>query len=164
MIIMIIGLYGKFSCYTKNMEKWLIYGLIASFFWGTSVIASKIASSNKYFNIDSSIVSLFMLMGIALVFVTYIFYEKQFKIPQSAGGIFFSILAGALWAIGMVATLRAIKSGADVARLTPIYNTNTLVAVILGIILLHELPQASQMVKVIVGAIMVVIGATLVAF
>ena len=45
----------------------------------------------------------------------------------------------------------------------PIFNANTLVTVMLGIIFLHEIPNTSQMLRVIAGAVLIVIGAVLVS-
>ncbi len=146
------------------MQTWLIYGLIAALFWGSYIVASKVATSEKYFGINPSYVSLFMLIGIAVVFIGSVIYEGKFVMPQNTNGIGFGVLAGVLWGLGMIVSLKAITAGADVAKLTPIYNTNTLIAVLLGIILLHELPTAGEAIKVIVGAILIVIGAILVSF
>jgi len=68
-----------------------------------------------------------------------------------------------LWGLGFLALAVAIAKGYDVARLAPIYNTNTIITVVLGIIFLKEIPDASQMFRVITGAVMVVVGAILVS-
>jgi uncharacterized membrane protein len=145
------------------MQTWLVYGLIAALLWGGYIVVAKVATSEKYFGINSSYVSLLMLIGIAVVFIANTIYEGKFELPQNTGGMAIGILAGALWALGMVVSLKAIAAGADVAKLTPIYNTNTLVAVILGIIILNELPSADNMLRVLAGAVLIVIGAILVS-
>ena len=70
---------------------------------------------------------------------------------------------GAFWAVGALIQLTALKGGADVSRLTPIYNMNTLLVVFLGIILLKELPDASNMLRVAAGAVLIVAGGILVS-
>jgi|SRR3989344_2879656 len=145
------------------MQIWLMYGILAAFFWGSYIIAAKVATSEKYFGVNPAYVSLFMLIGIAVVFIGGMIHEGNFIMPQSKVGIGFGVLAGVLWGLGMLASLKALTLGADVAKLTPIYNINTLIAVLLGIILLHELPTAEEMIKVIIGAILIVIGAILVS-
>ena len=65
--------------------------------------------------------------------------------------------------LGFLAIAVAIAKGGDVARLAPIYNTNTILAVLMGIIFLKEIPDASQMLRVIAGSVLVVIGAILVS-
>jgi uncharacterized membrane protein len=147
------------------MQDWFIYGLLASLFWGSYIVVTKVATSEKYFGMNASYVSLFMLIGIAVVFVANIFFTKtSFVMPKSAWGIGVSILAGILWGLGMFVSLKALSAGADVSKLTPLYNTNTLVALLLGVILLGELPAAKDLVKVIIGSILIVIGAILISF
>ena len=65
--------------------------------------------------------------------------------------------------IGFLAVAVAIAQKADVARLAPIYNANTIIAVLLGIIFLKEIPNASQIFRVVAGAVLIVIGAVLVS-
>jgi len=148
----------------KKMQTWLIYGILTSIFWGCYILASKVATSEKYFGLKSSHVSLLMLIGIAIVVTANLIYEGKSPFPKSKLGIGFAVLAGILWALGITFSLKALNAGADVSKLTPIYNTNTLIAVILGIILLKEIPAANQMIKVVLGAICIVIGAILVSF
>ena len=74
-----------------------------------------------------------------------------------------AIIAGAVWAVGMIAVAIAISQKADVARLAPIYNVNTILAALMGIIFLKEIPDVSQMIRVIGGAVLVVIGAIMVS-
>lgn len=147
------------------MQSWLIYGLLASLFWGSYIVATKVATSEKYFGINASYVSIFMLIGIAIVFFANMFFSKtSLVMPKSVWGILISILAGILWGLGMFVSLKALSSGADVSKLTPIFNTNTLVALLLGIILLGELPNAKDLVKVVIGSVLIVIGAILISF
>jgi len=68
-----------------------------------------------------------------------------------------------LWALGQLFAILALVNKAPVSRLTPIYNTNTLVAVLLGIILLRELPTGASTIKVLIGAVLIVIGGILVS-
>ena len=147
------------------MENWVIYGLLASLFWGSYIISAKVASSKKYFGINPFQVSLFMLIGIAIVFLVSNLYFNSFQIPKEPKGIFFAILAGVLWALGMIVSLIAITKGADVSKLAPLFNSNTLVAVFLGMILLKEVPSSGiQIIKILAGSLFIMIGAILVSF
>ena len=69
------------------MQTWLIYGSIAALLWGSYIVAAKVATSEKYFGINPSYVSLFMLIGIATVFIGSIIYEGKFVMPQNPAGI-----------------------------------------------------------------------------
>ena len=145
------------------MPTWVIFGIIASLCWGSYIVASKVATSEKYFGINPAWAALFMLVGIAIVFVIGVL-KSGVPMPVSKPGIGFAILSGFLWGLGMYISLKAIGIGADVAKLTPLYNTNTLVTVLLGIFLLHELPKAGDIVRIIIGAVLIVVGAVLVSF
>lgn len=143
---------------------WIIYGLLASLFWGSYIVVSKVASSDDYFGLDPFLVSLFMLVGIFIVFAgSSFFFREKLTIPESKLGIGFAILAGALWAVGMIASLLAVRAGADVSKLVPLYNSNTLIAVLLGIVFLHEVPSTGGLVRVIIGSVLIVVGATVVS-
>lgn len=172
------------------MPTWLIYGFTSALLWGTYTIFSKIVTSEKYLKIDASNASLLMLAGIVLVFLTFflikanslsfgmkglgfilvfgiIFYImfalKSSGVDLSLPVVSFGLLQGCFWALGMVFTFLAFSSGAEASRLVPIYNTNTLVAVFLGIVFLHELPMPDERAKVITGAVMIIIGSILIS-
>jgi len=172
------------------MPTWLMYGLISSLFWGTYTVISKVVTSEKYLKIDSANASLLMLAGIVLIFLTFflikvnnlsiimkglgiilifviivysVFVLKEVGVSLTLPVILFGLLQGVLWALGMVFTLLAFSSGAEAARLVPIYNTNTLIAVFLGIVFLHELPAPDERIKVITGALMIVVGSILIS-
>ncbi len=145
------------------MQNWLIYGIMAAFFWGSYIVATKIAISEKYFGINHLYIAVFMLVGIAIVFIGNILYQGEFAFPENKLGIVVGVSAGVLWALGMSMSFIALEKGADVAKLAPIYNLNTLIAVVLGILFLHELPNKDELLRVLLGSVMIVIGAILVS-
>lgn len=172
------------------MPAWLMYGLISSAFWGTYAVISKIVTSEKYLKVSSSNATLLMLAGIAIVFITYflfkantlsslmkvlgfvllgiiityiIFALKDSGLVLSPSILVLGILTGVLWAGGMIFTFIAFSSGAEAAKLVPIYNTNTLIAIFLGIAFLHELPAPDARIKVVTGAALIVVGSILVS-
>jgi uncharacterized membrane protein len=141
----------------------LIYAIMATICWGCYIVVAKVASSEKYCNVPPRWTTALMGLGIAAVFVCYWVFAKgapfRAGLPSAAAGLG----AGALWAMGMVFALLALRGGADVARLVPLYNANTVVALVLAIAVLGELPQAREMLRVGLGAALVVAGAILVA-
>jgi transporter family protein len=146
------------------METWYLYGLAAALFFGTYIVVSKVATSEKYMGLNIHAAVLLMLVGIGVVFLAYSLSQGLPDLKGSPLTLGLAILAGMLWAAGMVVSYIALSSGADVARLTPVYNMNTLVAVALGIVLLGELPSGGfERIKVIIGAILIVIGGILLA-
>jgi uncharacterized membrane protein len=64
--------------------------------------------------------------------------------------------------MGMIFAFLALRGGADVARLVPLYNANTLIALLLAITLLHEIPQSRELIKLTTGSALIILGAILV--
>ncbi|MBN2517550.1 MAG: EamA family transporter [Candidatus Altiarchaeota archaeon] len=145
------------------MEDWIILGIIASLCFGASAVVGKVALSKEYLGVPVGIAAVFSLIGIAVVFgMFYLIVPKVAEAPLTNLGILAALGIGLLWATGQVAIYYALSKGAEVSRLTPIFNTNTLVAIFLAMILLHELPNAGDAVRVVIGAIMIITGAIMV--
>ena len=141
------------------MQSWIIYGLIAAFFFGLNTILYKAAQQKGNF---SPYYGLLMFgIGTMIVLVAFFLFKPSFEFECKSSGL--AIIAGAVWAVGMIMVAIAISQKADIARLAPIYNINTILAVLMGIIFLKEIPDASQMIRVIGGAVLIVIGAILVS-
>ena len=87
--------------------------------------------------------------------------KPSFDFEWKSSGL--ALIAGIIWSVGFLAIAIAISQKADIARLAPIYNTNTLIAVLLGIIFLKEIPDASSIFRIIGGAVLIVVGAVLVS-
>lgn len=142
------------------MESWVICGIIASFVWGGYIVLLKKATSERYYALTSSMAFFVMSLGILAISLGGLLLGSNDKSYFQQGmGIAFA--SGLLWGIGMGCVIFTLSSANTmVSRLTPLYNTNTLVAVFLGILLLHEVP--GQRIAIIVGAVLVVLGGILV--
>lgn len=141
------------------MDAWIIYAILASLSWGTYIVVNKVAISkgmNPYFALA------LMAVGIVGLFAAVFFITKP-SIQTDSTSLTLAIVAGALWALGQLFAILALVNKAPVAKLVPIYNTNTIVAVLLGIILLRELPSGTATIKVIIGALLIVAGGILVS-
>ena len=141
------------------MENWVVYGLIAAVCFGVQTIIYKYAAQKG--NLSPYYASFVFALGIILIFAVLLLFKPGFDFEWKSSGMLFA--SGVIWGIGFIAIAIAISQNADVARLAPIYNTNTLVAVLLGILILHEVPDTTQMFRVIVGAVLIVVGAILVS-
>ena len=91
----------------------------------------------------------------------YLLFKPSFEFEWKSSSL--ALVAGMIWGLGFLAVAVAIARGGDVARLAPIYNTNTILAVFMAIIFLKEIPDVSQMFRVIAGAVLIVIGSILVS-
>ncbi|MFW5688187.1 MAG: hypothetical protein ACOC1U_01340 [Spirochaetota bacterium] len=104
---------------------------------------------------------LLVAAGVAIVAVVLIALGLHGPVSIAAAGA--SLATGLIWAVAV--TLIAIaqgRFGASVARLVPLFNMNTLVAVVLGFIVFAEW-QGVAVPRLSLGAILIVIGGTLVA-
>lgn len=79
---------------------------------------------------------------------------------RSAG---WSAAAGAVWAIGSgLVSFALLRWGVPIAKLNPLYNTNTLLAVAFGLVLFGEWRQVEP-VKLLLGAGLILVGSVLVS-
>ncbi len=78
-------------------------------------------------------------------------------------GLSYAVLMGLFWsaAVGLVA-VGLTTYGLPLAKLVPLYNMNTLVAVLLGLWLFAEW-QNVMLAKLLLGALLIVVGGFLVA-
>ena len=141
------------------MQNWIIYGLIASVFFALNTILYKVAAQKGNF---SPYYGSFMFgVGIMLIFGLFLLFKPSFEFEWKSSSI--ALIAGIIWGIGFLAIAVAISKGGNVSQLAPIYNTNTILAVLLGIIFLKEIPDVSQVFRIISGAVLIVIGSILVS-
>ena len=141
------------------MPNWVVYGVIASFFFALNTIIYKVAQQKGNF---SPYYGSFMFgIGVVIIFGLFLLFKPGFDFEWKSSSL--ALTAGIIWGFGFLAVAIAIAQKADIARLAPIYNTNTLLAVLLGIIFLKEIPDASQIFRVIAGAVLIVVGAVLVS-
>jgi uncharacterized membrane protein len=104
-----------------------------------------------------------MGLGIIAVFACYWLFSSGAQFRANLPSLTAGIGAGLLWAIGMIFAFLALRGGADVARLVPLYNANTLIALVLAIIVLREVPQAREITRLTAGSAFIILGAFLVA-
>jgi uncharacterized membrane protein len=141
----------------------LIYAILATVCWGSYIVVAKVASSEKYCGMPARWTTLLMGVGIIAAFACYWFSSDKVPFHMNVPSVAAGVGAGLLWALGMVFALLALRGGADVARLVPLYNANTFVALLLAVVLLREVPGAKDMVRVGLGSVLVVAGGLLVA-
>jgi drug/metabolite transporter (DMT)-like permease len=137
--------------------------ILATVCWGAYIVVAKVASSEKYCNVPPRWTTLLMALGIVAAFASYWWFSGRAPFRPSVPSIAAGVGAGLLWAMGMVFALLALRQGAEVARLVPIYNANTLVALVLAVVLLGEIPDLRDMLKVGMGSVLILVGGFLVA-
>ena len=143
-------------------ENWLLVGLVAALLFGLSAVTSKAALSQKFFGLDPRIAIMLFLAGSSIVFLAF-FFSSPKKLDYGLPAIGAGLAVGMLWALAQVIVFIALSKKANISQLAPVYNINTLVAVVLGIFLLGEIPDFSQALKIFAGAVLITIGAILVS-
>lgn len=79
---------------------------------------------------------------------------------QSAG---WSFAAGVVWAAGTgLVSFALTRYGIPISKLNPIYNTNTLITVLLGLVVFSEWKQVNAL-QLLGGATLILVGSLLVS-
>lgn len=135
---------------------YLIGGFIPAILYGFYNIVQKASSQHK---ISPGMYLIVVGLCAITIGVAYCLIFKEYTISPASG--LFATLNGVVW--GVATCLIALAYShfkMPVSKLVPIFNTNTLVAVILGLIIFSEWKTVNSP-KVIIGAILVIIGGTL---
>jgi uncharacterized membrane protein len=139
---------------------WIMLGIGASILWGIFAVTLRISISEDYYGTSPKIAFIGLMTGMFLVTVLLLTTTKTQYAEFSRTGFFIAISAGIIWSLGMVLIIYALTDvSTPISRLVPLYNTNTLVAVLIGIILLKEVPE--ERIRTIIGALLIVLGGIL---
>lgn len=146
------------------MPRWLLFAFIAALFWGANAVLVKLVVGKDHFGLEASRANFFVACGIL---VTMILYDRLNVVPFTSSklpvyGLAFII--GVVWALGNIFAFEAVRSGGNMSQVVPIYNTNTLIAVILVMLVLKEIPAAADKVRILLGAVLITLGAILVSW
>ena len=143
---------------TSNTLGIVVGGVVPAICFGLSGIFAK-SSTNHGIS-----TGLYLLIVGAAVVVTggmYCLVEGHYSISVRSG--IFAALAGLVWAVGAGLVAFALNQyGTPISKLVPLYNTNTLVAVALGVWVFAEWKELSVG-QLFIGSTFVVIGGVLVA-
>jgi uncharacterized membrane protein len=146
------------------MDNWVLLGLLAAISYAISAVASKVSLDKRYAGLDATSVALLAAVGVAMGFSLFYLAYAGVKVPKITGySAALGVSVGLFWALGSIFVYLALLKGADISRMAPIYNLNTLFVVVLGIMLLGELPEKAQAIRVAAGAVLITAGAILVS-
>ncbi len=144
------------------MEYWLVLGLFAAVSYSLAGLAAKSSMSGGGLNVSQA--GLAAAAGVLMAFLAFAAYQGMPSFAQaSPKKLFLGVAVGVLWALGQILVYLALVRGADISRMAPIYNLNTLFVVVLGVLLLGELPDKAQALRVGFGALLITAGAVLVS-
>ena len=147
------------------MPAWILFGIGASLMLGAANIPQKVAVGglSEY---SLSPFAYGILVGIVMIIINVglLFYYKENLQLFAKKEWWFALLAAVLFVVGSLFITLGYRKGADASSFVALFNTNTLVATILGLVLLKEFATLTGIgiVKVLIGAILVVAGGVLV--
>jgi uncharacterized membrane protein len=143
---------------TSKMAALLLGGLMPALIYGCSAIFQKM-SINSGISLSAYLVA--TGVGIIIVGAGYYFFDGSFTYNAKSG--IYAIIFGLAWGVasGLVA-YTLLHFDVALSQLVPLYNMNTLVAVLLALIIFSEWRDLHT-IKLIAGTLLISVGAILVA-
>jgi len=136
----------------------IVGGLLPALLYGVSSIFAKV-SANTGMSAGGHLI--YTGIAVSAVGVLLSLLMPGQAIATSAIGA--SLLFGLLWALGSGCVVVALyRYDVALSKLAPLYNTNTLVAIVLSLLIFAEWQQVN-LVKLLGGAVLIVLGGILVS-
>lgn len=135
---------------------WYIYGLIASFFLG--IYNFLYGLLNKNLGLSTVLIGI----GTGVIFTGLVLNLGSKKHSFILSNFLFPVLIGVFLGLAIIFVVKSFSDPkANVAKLIPLINTNTLFSVLLGLIILKEYRTVS-LIKVLVGTLLILMGAIII--
>src|SRR4051812_29702156 len=132
---------------------WLLFAFSGPLMWALSTHIDKYLVDKYFRHSDTAVLMVFTaFLGLLALPVIGAFEPKVLQLSPLAIGVM--TLSGILYMGAMLFYLRAIQSE-EASVVAPLFQANTLFTFLLGLVLLHELPQWPQA----AGAVLIVAGA-----
>lgn len=143
---------------TNQTTAIIIGGILPALLFGVSGALQK-ASLQAGIGIGPYL--LCMGTGVLIMGALFSGYSPDRLVSWHSGSL--SVLIGATWAFSMGLVAVALNTyHAPLSQLTPLYNMNTLVVVLIALVVFSEWRQVSPS-KLLFGTVLIIIGATVVA-
>lgn len=148
---------------SQKMMGLLVAGVLPAFLYGTSALFQKYSANT---GIGLAVYLIAVGVGVGLAGIVFLIFASGMQVPLTGStfkGFAYANLFGLLWglATGFVA-FGLIYYRVPISQLVPLYNMNTLVAVILALIVFSEWKDINA-VKLLSGSLLVVLGGVVVA-
>lgn len=136
----------------------ILGGFLPAIIYGGSALFQKVST-----NLGISLGAYLVATGVGVIIVGIGFYLFDHSFSFSIKSGLYACAFGLTWGIasGLVA-YTLLNFEVPIAQLVPLYNMNTLVAVILALVVFSEWKDL-DMTKLLLGSVLVVSGAVLVA-
>ena len=143
---------------TSKSAALLLGGFLPAIIYGGSAIFQKM-STNLGISLSAYLVA--TGLGIAIVGIAFYLLDQSFAFTAKSG--VYALVFGLTWGVatGLVA-YTLLNFDVPISQLVPLYNMNTLVAVLLALIIFSEWKDLHT-IKLLAGSVLIVAGAVLVA-
>jgi len=135
---------------------WLIYALLSAFFAALTAILSKIGIKNVDSNLATAIRTLVIIVFAWAIVLFQGTYKQISSISQFS--FVFLVLSGIATGLSWLFYFRALQIG-EASQVAPIDKLSLVITIVLAFFVLREKVTAS----IVIGAILMVVGAILVA-
>jgi glucose uptake protein GlcU len=145
-----------------RLKTWVIAGIVAAVAYGLYSLPLKYLSSDKYLRAPLELVALGLAIGVVVTGGLFAWMRGGLSIlsqPNMWPGLLIGAVAGAIWLIGTLTVTAAFRDPqTNLSQLIPLVNANTLVAVLGGLIVFRELANGVDLMRVLVGSMVIMIG------
>lgn len=136
----------------------LIGGLLPAVFFALGAPAIKASMQH---GIGIGLYLIFLGLAVMIVGVGFHLYDQDTTVNVRSAA--YAIVVGATWALGAgFVGIAVLRYPVPISKLAPLYNMNTLLAVLLSLWIFSEW-QHVNVLKLLIGAVLVILGGTLVA-
>jgi len=143
---------------TSKSTALLLGGFLPALIYGGSALFQKISTS---LGISLSAYLVATGIGVAMVGIGFYIFDNSFAFTIKSG--LYACAFGVTWGIASaLVAYTLLNFDVPISQLVPLYNMNTLVAVILALIVFSEWKDL-HMIKLLSGSALIVVGAVLVA-
>lgn len=147
------------------MKSWFVIGLIASLLYGVSAVWFKTLTAERFLGGPPGWVLACIGGGIALCGAAGAILWPSVGAygSNTLTACLLALPAGFLNGFATLLVLWALRSpSTNLSQLVPVYNTNTLIAFLLAVVLFKELPQGPDLLRNLAGALLIVGGTVLI--
>lgn len=144
------------------MKSWVIAGIVAAFAYGLYSLPLKYLVNDKYMRAPLELVALGLAIGVVVTGGVFAWLRGGVPLlgePKAWPGLLVGAAAGAIWLTGTLWVTAAFRDPqTNVAQLIPLVNANTLVAVLGGLLVFRELSNGVDLMRVLIGSVVIMIG------
>ncbi len=142
----------------KNTLAILLGGVVPAILFGISGVLQK--TSNRA---GIATGPYLIIVGVAVLLTGIAFAAVQQDLTLNRASLAQSCLLGGLWALGTAAIACALgRYGGQISQLVPLYNMNTLVAVVAGLVILSEW-RTVHLPRLLMATVLTIAGGVLAA-